>query len=158
MTNKEKLSAIKAEIERLKDVLADPLCKPLTSDYKAGANKIVSTLSDFYDSLPEEPDMVWKDMSQQEKKDLIASLQKDIEGPVNTWQKQSENDIYDAVKGWGVYRFVCLMKDGTIQLFSGSHDETADGEITTHVDGLNDDYDDVDDIVLWIEIPNPQNG
>ena len=52
MTDIEK---IKAEIERLKEVLASPQCECLTSDYKAGGNKIANTLRDFINSLPEEP-------------------------------------------------------------------------------------------------------
>ena len=72
---------------------------------------------------------------------------------MKTWHLQKEEDIYNAVKGWGYYLFVCIMKDNSIQLFSGMNDETIDGHINTHVDGLNDDYDDVDDIVWWIEAP-----
>lgn len=70
-----------------------------------------------------------------------------------TWKKQTENDIYDAVDGWSLYKFACLMKDGTIQTFNGMNDETADGHINTHVNCINDDYDNVDDIVAWIEVP-----
>ena len=44
------------------------------------------------------------------------------------------------------------MKDGTIQKFTGSRDEDYKGHINTHIDGVNDDYDNVDDIVKWIEI------
>lgn len=71
---------------------------------------------------------------------------------VETWHLQEKEDIYDAVKDWGLYTFVCIMKDGTIQRFNGSLDEDCEGHIHVHIDGVNDDYDDVDDIVKWIEI------
>ena len=70
---------------------------------------------------------------------------------VETWHLQEKEDIYDAVKDWGLYKFVCIMKDGTIQRFNGSLDEDYEGHINVHIHGLNDDYDNVDDIVKWIE-------
>lgn len=90
--------------------------------------------------------------------EILSFIDSLPEEPVNTWKKQNESNIYDAVKDWGLYRFVCLMKDGTIQFFNGMNDETADGHINTHVDGLNDDYDDVDDIIAWIEVPYFKNN
>lgn len=71
---------------------------------------------------------------------------------VETWHLQEKEDIYDAVKDWGLYKFVCIMKDGTIQRFNGCLDEDCEGHINVHINGINDDYDDVDDIVKWIEI------
>ena len=70
---------------------------------------------------------------------------------VDTWHLQEKEDIYDAVKDWGLYTFVCIMKDGTIQKFIGNLDEDYEGHINVHIDGVNDDYDNVDDIVKWIE-------
>ena len=70
---------------------------------------------------------------------------------VETWHLQEKEDIYDAVKDWGLYTFACLMKDGTIQKFNGGMDEDYEGHIHVHIDGVNDDYDNVDDIVKWIE-------
>lgn len=67
------------------------------------------------------------------------------------WHKESEENIYDAITDWSNHRFVCLMKDGTIQVFSGIQDENYNGEIVTHIDNTND-YD-TDDIVMWTEIP-----
>lgn len=52
---------------------------------------------------------------------------------------------------WSIHRFACLMKDDTIQVFSGIRDKNYDGEIATHIDNA-DDYD-TDDIVMWTEIP-----
>ena len=71
---------------------------------------------------------------------------------VNTWHLQEKENIYDAVKDWGLYTFVCIMKDGTIQKFNGCLDEDCEGHINAHIDGVNDGYDNVDDIVKWIEI------
>lgn len=70
---------------------------------------------------------------------------------VDTWHLQEEENIYDAVKDWSLHTFVCVMKDGTIQKFIGSRDEDYEGHINVHIDGVNDDYDNVDDIVKWIE-------
>jgi len=71
---------------------------------------------------------------------------------VNIWHLQEKEDIYNAVKNWGLHTFVCIMKDGTIQKFSGCLDEDCEGHINAHIDGVNDNYDNVDDIVKWIEI------
>ena len=71
---------------------------------------------------------------------------------INTWHLQEKEDIYDALKDWSLHTFACIMKDGTIQMFSGMLDEDCEGHINVHIDGVNDDYDDVDDIVKWIEI------
>ena len=71
---------------------------------------------------------------------------------VNIWHLQEKENIYDAVKDWSLHTFACVMKDGTIQKFIGNMDEDYEGHINVHIDGDNDDYDDVDDIVKWIEI------
>ena len=71
---------------------------------------------------------------------------------VDTWHLQEKENIYDAVKDWSLYTFACVMKDGTIQKFTGIMDEDCEGHINVHIDGANDDYDNVDDIVKWIEV------
>ena len=71
---------------------------------------------------------------------------------VDVWHLQEKENIYDAVKDWGLHTFACIMKDGTIQKFSGNMDEDYEGHINVHIDGVKDDYDNVDDIVKWIEI------
>lgn len=71
---------------------------------------------------------------------------------VSTWHLQEKEDIYDAVKDWSLHTFVCVMKDGTIQKFTGILDEDCEGHIGVHIDGVNDDYDNVDDIVKWVEL------
>ena len=70
---------------------------------------------------------------------------------VETWHLQEKEDIHDAVKDRSLYTFVCVMKDGTIQRFRGFLDEDYEGHINVHIYGVNDDYDNVDDIVKWIE-------
>ena len=69
----------------------------------------------------------------------------------DAWHSQEKEDIYDAVKDWGLHTFVCVMKDGTIQKFTGIQGEDGEGYINIYIDGVNDDYDNVDDIVKWIE-------
>lgn len=68
------------------------------------------------------------------------------------WNTNEGNEILDAVESWDQHRFICIMKDDTIQIFTGICDETYDGEIVQHLDCIND-YD-IDDIVMWIEAPN----
>lgn len=70
---------------------------------------------------------------------------------VDTWHLQEKENIYDAVKDWSLHTFACLMKDGTIQKFSGCLAEDYEGHINVHIDGVNDAYDNIDDIVKWIE-------
>lgn len=70
---------------------------------------------------------------------------------VDTWHLQEKEDIYDAVKDWSLHTFVCIMKDRTIQKFTGIRAEDCEGHINVHIDGANNDYDNVDDIVEWIE-------
>ena len=80
----------------------------------------------------------------------IISIINTLEGKeVDTWHLQEKENIYDAVKDWSLHTFVCIMKDGTIQRFTGNMDEDCEGHINVHVNGVNDDYDDVDDIVKW---------
>ena len=66
---------------------------------------------------------------------------------VETWHLQEKEDIYDAVKDWSLYIFACVMKDGTVQRFTGNLDEDYEGHINVYIDGVGD----VDDIVKWIE-------
>ena len=71
-----------------------------------------------------------------------------------TWQVEAEHSIYDAVQDWNYHRFVCLMKDNTIQVFTGINDETYNGEINTYINCVSDDsHDNTDDILMWIEVP-----
>lgn len=81
-------------------------------------------------------------------KNLINSIEVK---EVDTWHLQEKENIYDAVKDWSLHTFACVMKDGTIQKFTGILDEDYEGHINAHIIGANDDYDNVDDIVKWIE-------
>lgn len=69
------------------------------------------------------------------------------------WNKESENSIFDAIDDWGFHRFACIMKDGSLTEFTGIWDEDYEGHNNLHIDHINDDYS-IDDIVMWIEIPN----
>ena len=72
-----------------------------------------------------------------------------------TWQSQAENDIYDAVDDWDYHKFVCLMKGNSIEIFTGMRDESDDGEINVYLDCIENRFSyDVDDIVMWIEVPD----
>jgi hypothetical protein len=68
-----------------------------------------------------------------------------------TWHLQEKENIYDAMNDYSLHTFACIMKDGTIQKFNGICDEDFEGHINTHIYGVNDDYDNVDEIVKWIE-------
>lgn len=73
---------------------------------------------------------------------------------VDTWHLQEKENIYDAVKDWSLHTFACIMKDGTIQKFTGNLDEDYEGHINVHIHGANDDYDNVNNIVKWIGMPS----
>lgn len=74
---------------------------------------------------------------------------------VDFWHKQSEEDIDDSIIGWSMHSFICLMKDGTIQEFTGILDESYEGSINKHLDCVDDNYEwEYDDITYWIEVPN----
>lgn len=86
----------------------------------------------------------------------IAAAKRHLENSLevkdaDTWHLQEKENIYDAVEDWGLQTFACVMKDGTIQKFTGNLDEDYEGHINVHIYGANDDYDDVDEIVKWIE-------
>lgn len=53
-----------------------PVSKGVNSAYGVG---FIEGMVEYRSSMQEEPYLNWKDMSLQEKKDLLASLQKDIE-------------------------------------------------------------------------------
>lgn len=71
------------------------------------------------------------------------------------WHKQSEEDIDDSVISWSMHSFICLMKDGTTQKFTGIQVESYEGSINKHLDCVDDNYEwEYDDIIYWIEVPN----
>ena len=122
-----KKSALVEEIERIKKSIgSDRFLSEFEKGCNQGKEEVCDDLRNFLDTI--------------EVKEL------------NTWHLQEKEDIYDAIKGWGIYTFACLMKDGTIQKFTGHLDEDYEGNINTHIYGVNDDYNDLDDIVKWIEV------
>lgn len=82
-------------------------------------------------------------------KDIIGTLEVK---EVDTWHLQEKEDVCDVVKDWGLYAIACIMKDGTIQRFNGCLDEDCEGHVHAHIDAVNDDYDNVDEIVKWTVI------
>ena len=108
-----------------------------------GDNAINSSMQQFYDGMKLACIDILSFLNNLEVKEVKE---------VSNWHLQEKENIYDAVKDWSLHTFVCVMKDGTIQKFTGSRDEDYKGHINTHIDGVNDDYDNVDDIVKWIEI------
>lgn len=105
-----------------------------------GDNAINSSMRQFYDGM------------KQGCVDILSILNTLEVKDAHLWHLQEKEDIYDAVKNWSLQTFVCVMKDGTIQKFTGCMDEDYEGHIGIHIDGVNDDYDNVDDIVKWIEL------
>lgn len=75
---------------------------------------------------------------------------------IGGWHLQDIDDIYDAVTGWTFHKFACQMYDGTIHEWNGMCDETDDGQVVTHLDCADEDYDNVDDIIMWTEIPRTE--
>ena len=121
--------AIVAEIEKIKDGLQGN-CNP-------------NPLGDLQECLA---------AAEIEALDLVVDSVNSLEmKEMDTWHLQEKEDIYDAVKDWELHTFACIMKDRTIQKFTGIRDEDGEGHINVHIDGVNDDYDNVDDIVKWIE-------
>ena len=71
------IKTIRAEIERLKEVLSDPLMTINGPDYIAGGRKIANTLLSFLDTL-QEPEVDLEKEIRSERKKLL-----DIFGPMN---------------------------------------------------------------------------
>ncbi len=71
-----------------------------------------------------------------------------------TFFEQSDKDIWDHVNDWSSVTFICIMKDNTIQRFSGFLDENYDGEIFPHCDCMTSDDYNTDDIKYWGIIDN----
>ena len=115
-----------------KDATIAEIKRIYNEDYKFLPSDLVEGVQDFKD-------------------DLLTALDNLEVKEANTWHLQEKENIYDAIKGWDVQTFACIMKDGTVQKFTGNMDEDYEGHINVHIDGVNDDYDDVDDIVKWIE-------
>ena len=108
--------------------------------------KLIWLLKDFYHDM--------RSCDEEQQDNVVEELiEKITDNNNNGWHIQEEDDIYDAVNDWTYYTFICLMKDKTIQEFSGILAECDDGTINRHVDSINDNYS-VDDIMFWIEATN----
>ena len=68
------------------------------------------------------------------------------------WNKESENSIYESIDDLGYHVFACIMRDGTLQKFSGMWDEDYYGMTYIDIGDIGCKYS-TDDIVMWIEIP-----
>lgn len=85
MTDKEKLEKIRSEVIWYIHLRNEGLIIGSCGDFEK--------LLKFIDSMQEEPDLNWKDMSLQEKKDLVAKLSEDIrkeEPTTSVWHDASE--------------------------------------------------------------------
>lgn len=127
LMNKDK---IVAELERL-----------IAYAKTMGDNAINGSMQQFFDGMKEG------------YVDALSSIQSIGIEDVKTWNSQSEKDIYDSFNDWDYHRFVCLMINGSIQEFVGMCDECSDGSVNKHIYAVNDEYNDVDNIVYWIETP-----
>ena len=110
-----------------------------------------------YILLQQKPEMSDLQKELQDKIDCLNSIKGYILNTLEVktsemWHLQVKDSIYDFIKDWGLYSFVCLMNDGSVQKFTGTLCECADGTINTHVEAINDSYN-VDDIIFWIETP-----
>ena len=78
MTDKEIVERAKEAEKRtgFGELVHSPVSKGVNSAYGVG---FIEGMVEYRNSIQEEPYLNWKDMSLQEKKDLLASLQKDIE-------------------------------------------------------------------------------
>jgi hypothetical protein len=70
------------------------------------------------------------------------------------WNIENEYSIVMACDSWDSRRFICVMDDNTIQQFFGFIDETSEGEIIPEIYCLNEEYDNIDRIVWWVEAPD----
>lgn len=70
-----------------------------------------------------------------------------------SWNKQDKEDIYSSFNDWEYHRFVCLMKNGSIQVFTGICDEHDDGMVEKHLNCSTNDHFNIDDIYMWTEVP-----
>ena len=72
---------------------------------------------------------------------------------IKGWYFQDEDNLWHSILDWDFHRFVCVMKDNSIQVFTGSADEDSNGEVHKYVKCDNDDYD-IDDVIAWMEVPD----
>lgn len=98
-------------------------------------------------------------LSKEAVETMLGSKHKESElrnKTVGGWHLQDVDDICDAVTGWTLHKFVCQMYDGTIHEWNGINDVTCDGLVVTHLDCADEDYNDLNEIFKWTEIPRTE--
>ena len=76
---------------------------------------------------------------------------------VDTWNRQSEKDLFNEHVDWSSTYYAVIMKDLTEKIVASCADECYDGTINTHYGFVGDDDEavDFDEILLWKEIEDP---
>lgn len=124
-----------------KDKIVAELKRLINYVQTIGDNAINRNMQQFFDGMKEG------------YTDALSSIRSIETEDVKTWHRQSEKDIYDSFNDWEYHTFLCLMDDGSVQKFTGICAECVDGTVNKHIDAIDDEYDDVDKIVYWIETP-----
>ena len=124
-----------------KDKIVAELKRLINYVQTIGDNAINRNMQQFFDGMKEG------------YTDALSSIRSIETEDVKTWNRQSEKDIYDSFNDWDYHTFLCLMDDGSVQKFTGICAECVDGTVNKHIDAIDDEYDDVDKIVYWIETP-----
>lgn len=69
------------------------------------------------------------------------------------WHKQDVDDIYNTFKDWSVHKYLCRMKDGSLNIAMGSVDENYNGDFGININfEINDEKYYIDDIEAWAEL------
>ena len=93
----------------------------------------------------------------QEKDRKIEKLTKEneqLKKNAIVWHKQSVDSIYKSIDDWSVHCYICRMKDGSLNIATGSADEGCNGAVGRSIYfEINDEKYSVDDIDKWLEIP-----
>jgi hypothetical protein len=76
----------------------------------------------------------------------------------DTWNRQSEKDLFNEHVDWSSTYYAVIMKDLTEKIVASYADESYDGAINQYYGFVGDDDDeavDLDEILLWKEIEDP---
>lgn len=69
------------------------------------------------------------------------------------WHQQGVDDIYNAFYDWSVHRYLCRMKDGSLNIAMGSVDEDYNGDVSRNIHfKINDEKYCADDVEAWAEL------
>jgi hypothetical protein len=89
--------------------------------------------------------------------DKIKELEKENERLKKdgiVWHKQDVDDICDTINDWSIHKYLCRMKDGTLNIAIGSADEGCNGDVSRYIYfKINDEKYYTDDIEAWAELP-----